>query len=423
MPLIVLGTSHLTAPIEIRERLAVSKEQCAKAIEELRDIKEVEEVVVLSTCNRTEVYCLGAQGSASHIQAWLCRTGEFSAAEIEGHLYRHRNAAAVSHLFRVAVGLESLVLGEPQILGQIKDAYNMARDAGGVGKFTDRLFQHALQTAKSVRSNTGINEHPVSVAYTTTVLARQIFGSLRKQKVMLIGAGEMIELCGRHLVGQGIANLMIANRSRDRAEVLAKEFNARALSLDELETWLPEADIVISSTASPTPVIGHAQIKAALKKRRHRPMFLVDIAVPRDIAPDVANLKDVYLYTIDDLQQVVDKNLSHRHEAAKVAQGEVETEVDVFMRWLHGTRASASIERLRHDAAIDAQSLTRKALGKLNSGQDAEAVLSQMAHTLTNRLLHLPTIRLRKAAENEDYDILKAADWLFEPENDRETDE
>jgi glutamyl-tRNA reductase len=417
MPLIVLGTSHHTAPIEIRERLAVGKDHCAEAVQELSAIPTIEEVVVLSTCNRTEVYCLGAQGSVPRIHDWMRRSGGFSGDELDGHLYRHRNASAVSHLFRVASGLESLVLGEPQIVGQIKEAFSIARDAGGVGKFTDRLFQHALQTAKSVRSNTGINEHSVSVAYTTTVLARQIFGSLRKQTVLLIGAGEMIELCGKHLHGQGVANLLIANRSLDRAEALAKEFDAVPLGLDELDARLHEADIVISSTASSVPVITVKQVRAALKQRRRRPMFLVDIAIPRDIEPAVANLKDVYLYTIDDLQQVVDENMSHRNRAAETAKAEVETEVDIFMRWLHGTRAAASIGRLRREAGADAKELTQKALGKLQAGQDAEAVIGQLAHTLTNRLLHLPTVRLRKAAENEDYEILKAADWLFEPES------
>ncbi len=414
MPLVTVGTSHHVAPIDFRERLAVSQDRYGETARQLCALPAVEEAVVLSTCNRTEIYALGDGGCGTQLAGWLRETGGFEESQLSGRIYAHQGSAAVGHLFRVASGLESLVLGEPQILGQIKTAWHAARDAGCVHKYTDRLFQQAFAVAKSVRSGTGINEHPVSVAYTAMVLARQIFGTLRRQSVLLIGAGEMIELCGRHLRDQGVARLVIANRSLERAETLASEFDARAIPLSDLDAQLPESDIVISSTASPEPIIQPDQVRAALKRRRHRPMFLVDIAVPRDIEPSVAELKDVYLYTIDDLQRVVDENMHHRQSAAESASQEVDEAVEAFMCWLHGARAASHIERLRKAADEHAADLARRAVSRLEAGGTPDEVVEQLANTLTHRLLHGPTVRLRQAAEREDYDMLRAADWLFE---------
>jgi glutamyl-tRNA reductase len=251
------------------------------------------------------------------------------------------------------------------------------------------------------------------VAYTAVVLARQIFGDLATKTVVLIGAGEMVQLCGRYLRDHGIAHLLILNRSLDKAQELAAELDATPMTLDRLDEALPQADILFSSTGSPQPVIRRSDVKAALRRRRHRPMFLVDIAVPRDIEPDVTNLKDVYLYTIDDLQQVVDENLQQRNEAAEQAQGDVEEAVAAFMRWLYGIRAGRTLKRIRDQSHLFEQELTERALRRLQAGQEPQDVLQQMAATLTNKILHLPSKRLREAAEDRDYEVLKAADRIF----------
>jgi glutamyl-tRNA reductase len=422
MPLLAVGTNHHTAPLEIREKLAISSQDYAARISELCALPAVEEAIVVSTCNRTEIYGVVLPEDEHCILRWLSASGGLNEQETEKHLYHRRNEQAVRHLFNVASGLDSLVLGEPQIVGQLKDAWQHAHAAGGAGKLLDRLFQHAFATGKAVRHQTGINEHPVSVAYITMVLARQIFGSLADKQVLLIGAGEMIELCGRHLHEQGVAGLMIANRSRDNAERLAESFAASAHSLEELPAVLPLADILVTSTASPQPIISPELISNALRQRRRKPMFLVDIAVPRDIHPGVARLKDVYLYTIDDLQQVADENAAERHRAAQAASETVETSVDEFMRWLHGARAAKFLQRLRKHAVEASEELSAKAVRQIQAGRDPEQVVMQLASTLTNKILHVPSKRLRQAAESQEYQILKAADWLFADSTEAEQD-
>ena len=380
----------------------------------------VEEVIILGTCNRTEIYCLSSNTGKEAMLDWIHRINGISPGELDEHFYGHEGEEVARHLIRVASGLDTLVLGETQILGQLKEAWQLAHEAGSMGKVLDRLFQHTFAAAKGIRTSSGISDHSVSVAYTAVVLARQIFGDLRSQTVVLVGAGEMVQLCGRHLREQGVAKLLIVNRSREKAEELAVELDASAMTLDKLNEALPEADILISSTASPDPVIYRKDVKAALKKRRHRPMFLVDIAVPRDIEPQVASLRDVYLYTIDDLQQVVDENMQHRSKAAESASSDVDTAVDDFMRWMYGLRAARSLKRMRQQSHDHEKELTEKALRKLRAGQDPAEVVQQLASTLTNRILHLPSKRLREVAESQDYEILKAADRIFRPEGQEE---
>jgi glutamyl-tRNA reductase len=414
MPLLAVGTSHQTAPLEIREKLAFTRDDYVQKVNELCAMPAVEEALVLSTCNRTEVYGIVLPEDAGCIRAWLQRNAGLDDEQADRYIYTYKDATAVRHLFNVASGLDSLILGEPQIVGQLKEAWQHANSAGGAGKLIDRLVQHAFATGKAVRHQTGINEHPVSVAYITMVLARQIFGELASKHVLLVGAGEMIQLCGRHLYEQGVAGLMIANRSPERARQLAAEFGASAHSLDELDQVLPRADILITSTASKRPFIDRALIKRALRKRRRQPMFLVDIAVPRDIEPDVAGLKDVYLYTIDDLQQVADDNIAERNRAAEAAGSTVQTAVEEFMRWLHGARAAKFLRRLRSHAEQSSEQLVAKALRQIQAGKEPEKVIQQLANTLTHKILHIPSTRLRQAAEEQEYGILKAADWLFD---------
>ena len=420
MPLFTIGISHHTAPIEIREKVAITRSEYTSRARELCAMPGVEEVIILGTCNRTEIYCLSSETGKAAVLDWIHQINDITPGELNEHFYGYKGEEAARHLIRVASGLDSLVLGETQILGQLKEAWQQAHDTSSLGKVLDRLFQHTFAAAKAIRNTSGINERPVSVAYTAVVLARQIFGDLSSQTVVLVGAGEMVQLCGRHLREQGIARLLIVNRSREKAEELAAELDATAMTLDQLDQALPDADILISSTASPRPVITKKDIKSALRKRRHRPMFLVDIALPRDIEPRVSTLKDVYLYTIDDLQQVVDENMNHRNEAAKSALADVDAAVNDFMRWLYGIRAARSLKNIRQHSHANEKDLTEKALRKLNAGRDPSEVLQQLASTLTNRFLHMPSKRLREAAENQDYAILKAADWLFKQDDAKE---
>jgi len=417
MPLLVTGISHHTATLETREKIAIARTDYASRVKELHALDGVEEVVVVSTCNRTEIYSIGPSESCEQVRHWLQNKGDLSEADMETHCYVRERELAVRHLFRVAGGLESLVLGESQIVGQLKESWQLAHEAGGVGKVLDRLFQHAFATGKKIRTKTRIGEHPVSVAYTTVMLAKQIFGDLTSKTVILVGAGEMIELCGRHLHDRGVSSLIIANRSLDRATQLADQFGAHAVSLSDLPGVLFKADILISSTASQEPVIHVDPVKTSLKKRRNQPMFLVDIAVPRDIHADVGKLSNVYLYTIDDLQKVVDENLSKRSEAARTADTDVDESVDEFMRWLNSARAAVYLKNLHKHARMHSEELVTRALRKLDAGQDTEQVVTQLANTLAKRILHLPSTRLRQAAEQQDDNLLKTALRLFEPED------
>jgi glutamyl-tRNA reductase len=416
MPLFTIGISHHTAPIAIREKVAIARSDYSERVRELCSLPGIEEVAIVGTCNRTEIYCLSTAAGKGELVDWVHRVNDIPPGELDRHLYQHEGELAVRHLIRVASGLDSMVLGETQILGQLKEAWQLAHDAGSLGKVLDRLFQHTFNAAKSIRTNSGISDHTVSVAYTAVVLARQIFGDLGTKTVVLVGAGEMVQLCGRYLRDHGIANLLIVNRSREKAEEIAAELGASALTLDQLDQALPRADILISSTASPEAVIRTQDIKAALRKRRHRPMFLVDIAVPRDIEPEISKIKDVYLYTIDDLQQVVDENMEQRTAAALSAVAEVDEAVAGFMRWLSGIRVSRTLKLIREQSHEFEQDLTEWALRKLEAGQAPSEVLSQLTRTLTNKILHLPSKRLREAAENQDYEVLKAADRIFRKE-------
>jgi len=415
MPLLTTGISHHTAPLETREKIAIGRADNPDRVKELCALDGIEEAVIVSTCNRTEIYSIGPHHGAEQARQWLQSTGGLSDAEMDAHCFTRERESAVRHLFRVAGGLESLILGESQIVGQLKEAWQLAREAGGVGKVMDRLFQHAFGTGKRIRSKTGIGEHPVSVAYTTVLLAKQIFGDLASKTVILVGAGEMVELCGRHLHDKGVSHLIIANRSLDRAVELAVQFEAHAVALRDLPGLLYKADILISSTASQQPVISAESVSAALHQRRNQPMFLVDIAVPRDIEPETGSLENVYLYTIDDLQKVVDKNLSKRNRAAKAADDDVKQSVDEFMRWLNSARAAVYLKNLHKHARLNSEELAAKALRKIAAGSDPEQVITQLANTLAKRILHLPSTRLRQAAEEQDYELLKAANRLFEP--------
>lgn len=418
--LIALGINHETAPVALRERVAFSEDALPATLAALRGLPGVEEVALLSTCNRTEIYALtGGDGDA--LADWLAANpqdggsagGGRAPLALHDYLYQHRDAAAVRHLFRVSTGLDSLVLGEPQILGQVKQAWAAARTAGTLGNRLDRLFQHAFVTAKRARTDTRIGANPVSVASAAVRMAEDTFARPSDSTILLIGAGETIELTARHLVQAKAKRLLFANRTLAHAQELASRCGGVALPLTELERHLGEADIVFSATAARDPILHRAQVAAALKRRRHRPMLLLDLAVPRDIAADVAELEDVFLYTVDDLERVIEDNRRSRREAADAAEAIIELQVSRFVETLNASTHNGSLKQLRaHGEAARDESLA-KAQQMLAAGHDPAEVLNQLAHTLTNRLLHAPTAALREAALNGDVDIVRAAEKLF----------
>lgn len=419
MKLFVLGINHQTAPVSLRERVAFSADAVPEALKAVRGLPSVREAALLSTCNRTELYAV-TDDDGRALAEWLAshpdQAGAASSDEeqaLHAYLYRHADADAVRHLFRVATGLDSLVLGEPQILGQVKDAWAAARAAGSLGGRLDKLFQHAFATAKRARTDTRIGANPVSVASTAVRLAQESFAPLEDSTVLLIGAGETIELAARHLVQASVKRLLIANRTLAHAQDLATRHGGFTLALSELDRHLAEADVVISATAARDPILHKSQVAAALAGRRHRPMLLLDLAVPRDIASDVADLKDVFLYTVDDLERAIEDNRRSRREAAEEAEAIVELQVARYMETAAASTRTESLKRLRaHGEAAKAEALA-KAKQKLASGEDPQAVLDFLAHTLTNRLLHAPTVALREAALSGNAELARAADKLF----------
>jgi glutamyl-tRNA reductase len=414
MALLALGLNHKTAPVEIRERLTFGPDVIVGALRSLCQQSAVEEALILSTCNRTEIYIAGEEGCQEAVGHWLGDFHGLPRDNLVPYLYAHVGQEAVKHLLRVSSGLDSMVLGEPQILGQVKAAFRTATQAGVTGKLLGRLFQHAFSVAKQIRTDTAIGNSPVSVAFAAVSLARQIFTDLSSQCALLIGAGETIDLAARHLHQHGIGRMIVANRTLERAHVLASQFDAYAIALTELSHHLAEADIVISSTASPLPVLGKGAVESALKKRKHSPMFMVDIAVPRDIEAEVGGLNDVYLYTVDDLEEVVQETQRSRREAAEQAEEIIEFHASEFMAWLRSLNAVALIQDYRAQAHRVRDEVLRRALRQLEGGKPPEEILRFLAHTLTNKLIHTPSSRLRQAGADGRNELLEAANTLLE---------
>ena len=412
MSIVVIGINHKTAPVSIREKVAFSEQQLKDTLK--ADLPLFDEKLILSTCNRTEVYAsVNDDASEESLKNWYAQQHEVKDSSLKPYVYQLSNADAIRHTFRVASGLDSMVLGEPQILGQLKTALKTATDHKATGSKLNRLMQHAFSTAKKVRTETEIGSNPVSVAYTAVNLAKQIFGDLNRQTALLIGAGETIELVGRHLQGAGIKQIIIANRSLENARVLGESLNARVIGLTEIGANLEFADIVISSTASPIPVIGKGSVEKALKKRKHNPIFMVDIAVPRDIEEEVGELNDIYLYTVDDLQSVVDQNIDARRRAADMAEIMITHETQVFLSWLNAQEQLKHVKNYRHQLETVKQEVLNKALQQLKNGKPAEEALQFLAHTLTNKIGHMPTQTMNHAAHAGDLQTLRAASKLL----------
>ena len=413
MQLLALGLNHDTAPIELRERAAFGPETMGSALSDLASSDIASEATILSTCNRTEIYCGKQQLDQDSVVHWLSEYSGFSQRELVDCVYVHPNEHAVKHAFRVASGLDSMVLGEPQILGQMKAAFDQALQAGTTGKVLNRLFQHTFSVAKQVRTDTSIGANAVSVAYAGVSLASRIFTSLAEQTVLLVGAGETIELVARHLKEKQVKRMIVANRSIERAKSLADEVGCEAITLAQIPDYLPKADILVSSTASTLPILGKGAVEGAIRMRKHRPMFILDLAVPRDVEPEVAELRDVYLYTVDDLKSVVEQNRGMREEAAKDAENIIDLQVVRFMRWMRSLESEPTIRNFRKQVEVMKQKELDKAYARIARGDDPTRVLEQLARDLSNKFAHHPSQQLKQADVEGNPGLVSAARKLF----------
>ena len=404
MPLYALGLNHLTAPLSVREQVVFQLDTLASALRDLVARPKVREAAILSTCNRTEVYFNGHD--AAPVVQWLEEFHRVPKSGLAPYIYTLPQEKAVPHAFRVASGLDSMVLGEPQILGQMKQAVRTAEAAGSLGLVLNRLFQRTFAVAKDVRTHTDIGSASISMAAAAVKLAQRIFPSITEERVLLIGAGEMIELCATHFAAQKPKSITVANRTLERGAQLAARFHADAITLNELSERLAQFDIIVTSTASSLPILGKGMLERAIKQRRHAPIFIVDLAVPRDVEPEASELDDVFLYSIDDLANIVKDSLQIRVDAVREAETMIAEQAESFLRWLEGRVVVPTITALHghHDALRLAELDRAKRL--LANGTPPDQVLDQLARGLTNKFLHGPTQALNAAGEAERAELL-----------------
>lgn len=415
MSLLILGVNHASAPIQIREHLAIADETLPQALRSLTDLAPISEAAIVSTCNRIEIYCSvdsSAQGEQVLTQ-WLSDFKQLAIEQLQPYLYSYNDEDVAKHLFRVGSGLDSMVLGEPQILGQLKQAYTKAAGAETLGKDLNQLFQQCFNVAKKVRTHTAIGANPVSVASTAVSLAKQIFADLGEQRALFIGAGETIELAAQHMHANGTRDITIANRSLQKAQQLAGRYQGQAIELADIHTVLPNSDIVITATASQLPILGKGLLEQSLKQRKHKPILVLDLAIPRDVEPEAAQLGDIYLYSVDDLQKVIQQNMQSRTDAAAQAEGIIQVEVDSFFHWLRGQDASEVIRRYREEANQLRELATEKALRSLKQGKSAEEALQQLGTLLTNKLLHKPTEAIKAASAKGQSETIRTAKTIL----------
>ncbi len=417
MHILATGVNHRTAPVEVRERLAFRDHNLPDALCELRSRSPVTEVAILSTCNRAELYTVSPEPEAARREV-VAFLGEFHAidpAQLEPHLYQHTDEQAARHLFRVAAGLDSMVLGEGQILGQVRHAMQSASDAGTSRTFLNELFQRSLHIGKRARSETGIHRGAVSISSAAVDLAKNVFGDLRGRRALVIGAGEMSEQTLKHLVDAGVESVIVANRTFQRAVALAEQYGGEAITFDEFPQQMADADIVVSSSAAPHPIVTVDKLRPQLGNRRGRPLFLVDIAVPRDIEPEVGQLPNVYLFDIDDLQGVADKYRAERAKEVDKVQGLVESELNRFMHWLGGRGALPLVKDLRQQVEAVRDAECERFLRKMPELDPREQELvRQMMHSFANKLLHSPTTEIRKrAGVRDESDYVETVRRLF----------
>ncbi len=411
MTLLALGINHKTAPVAVREKVAFAPDLLPSQLRDANSAAGMQEIAILSTCNRTELYCTVDGATTEQLLSWLEKVHGVPLEQLQDCHYSLNDEDAVKHLFRVASGLDSLILGEPQILGQMKSAFAVAQEAGTIGPELGRLFRQTFSVAKKVRTDTAIGENPVSVAYAAVNLAQRIFSDLSRSRALLIGAGETIDLVAKHLVDAGVSDITVANRTLARAEALAEQFGAKAILLSDIPDELYKADMIISSTASPLPILGKGAVERAMKKRKHAPMFMVDIAVPRDIEEEVAQLNDVYLYNLDDLKDIIEENVRQREDAALDAQEIIEAGSSDFMRQLRTLDAVTTLKAFRQHAESIRDLELEKAMKRLQKGDDVQKVLATMASMITNKLIHRPTVTMREASAEGRKEVM---DWVQE---------
>ncbi|MEH6516655.1 MAG: glutamyl-tRNA reductase [Halioglobus sp.] len=418
MNLLALGINHNSAAIEVRERVAFAPDQVNEALIDALNSAQLEEVVILSTCNRTEIYAIAPAhlplaDKALEVVDWMANYHHLSADDLRRSAYHFEGNAAIQHIIQVASGLDSMILGEPQILGQMKSAYAVAAESASVGSELGRLFPKVFSIAKKVRTDTAIGENPVSVAYAAVDMARHIFADLGECNALLVGAGETIELVTRHLIDAGVKRIVIANRTLGRAREVAQKFAAEAVLLAEIPEQLLDADIVITSTASQLPILGKGAVEQAIKARKHRPILMVDIAVPRDIEAQVGDLPDIYLYTVDDLRDIVDQNLRARQTEARKADVIIEAGVREYVEEIRSLGAVDSVKEYRALAENVREQELQRALRALAKGEDPQQVTAQLARSITNKLLHAPTAGLKQASIEGRRDVLVSARKLL----------
>ncbi|UCD70293.1 MAG: glutamyl-tRNA reductase [Betaproteobacteria bacterium] len=404
--LFAFGINHNTAPLDVREQVAFEPARLDEALRDLIDHEPVREAAIVSTCNRTEIYCSTSQPRRAI--DWLARFHHLDTAKLEPFIYRLPESRAVDHAFRVASGLDSMVLGEPQILGQLKDAVRSAEKAGTLGSVLHKLFQSSFSVAKDVRTRTDIGSNSISMAAAAVRLAERIFPSIGDQKVLFIGAGEMIELCATHFSANKPRAISFANRTTERAAELAEHFGAETIALNDLPDRLPSFDIVISCTASPLPILGKGMIERSVKKRRHRPALMIDLAVPRDIEAEAADLDDVFLYTVDDLGKTVQEGMDSRLAAVEQAEAIILVGVSTFMHWLESREVIPTIRALREQAECTRRHEIERAIAAIERGDDPKQVMEKLSRALTNKFLHTPTSTLKQVDANERRQLLNA---------------
>ncbi len=400
MNLLVIGINHTSAPLELRERVAFVPEQMQSALQDATATAGIEEISILSTCNRTEVFGLAEEGmgdGAERLLEWLANFHHVNYEQLSAHSYRFAGREALQHMMEVAAGLDSMVLGEPQILGQMKSAFAVAQEAGTINSALHQVFSQVFSVAKKVRTDTAIGENPVSVAYAAVSLTQHVFSDLAKCTALLVGAGETIELVAKHLREKGVRRIVIANRTLQRARTLAEQFQAEAVLLSDIPQYLAEADVLVASTASQLPILGKGAVEAALKKRKHRPMVMVDIAVPRDIEPQVAELRDVYLYSVDDLKGIVDENKRARQDEARKADKIIIEAVADWQQYLRSRGAVGIVKDFRAQSERLRDEELERAKRLLARGDAPEKVLENLARGLTNKLIHAPTTEIKRA--------------------------
>lgn len=413
MNLLIVGINHNSAPVELREKVAFTPEQLDDALKDISERASFAEVAILSTCNRTEIMATGKNLDQADITAWLSEYHKLPAAALEPAIYQHRDREAARHAMRVACGLDSMVVGEPQILGQFKDSFDRARQYGTLGRELDHLAQTTFRIAKKVRTETAIGESSVSIASTAVTLAEQLFSELASCQILLIGAGDTTALVGKHLQSAGITQITIANRTLDNARRLAEELGGSAIDLQSIPNRLQDMDIVIASTAAQLPILGKGTVERALKERKHRPILMVDLAVPRDIEPEVGELRDIYLYSVDDLQEIINNNLSSRQEAAQKAEAIVEEEMSQYRSRQEVQSTDETLIRFRqlHNDIRDEE--LDKALARLEKGENPANVVRQLANQLTNKMIHKPSVELKAASVEGDGKTVDVINKLY----------